>query len=628
MRVRKEMKKSAKTVLKEHFLLFIAVCFLGVYIGAEFSSSLDFLQIGKNVVISDQSDKLKRVDLETVLETYEKGTTSKDQEKTQHLLASKKEKPGNEIFGRSAGVFAGIANSITSGAVYMKAITAVQSVVHSSSITVSIFVVLSGLATILVWFFIQNTFAVVARRIYLEGRTYEYVPAQRFLFLLAARRWMNASFVMFVRKFYLFFWSFTIVGGIIKYYAYYMVPYIVAENPGIKANDAITLSRRMMDGHKWDLFAMQLSFMGWNILGLCTAGLANIVFVIPYRISTYCELYADLREQTISNQVEGFQYFIDPYLHRKASDQELETVYKDVLSVIAKPIKEPKDWKGIRGWLARNAGVILFHNKAEQRYEHEVEKHNKIQELVHAAQGKEYPTRLFWDPEERKRITVDFIHYTRLYSVYSIILLFFMFSFIGWAWEVGFHLVTDGAFANRGVLYGPWLPIYGSGGMLILMCLYRIRKSPMKHFFLSLLLCGVVEYYTAYLLEITHDGMKWWDYTGYFLNLHSRVCAEGLLVFGVGGSVIVYAIAPLVDNLIQKIPRKILVPVCITLVIVFILDLCVATFIRPNTGKGITDYETSITIEQEEFQANENLYLPNCSKGSTIIINTSSVQVM
>ena len=52
---------------------------------------------------------------------------------------------------------------------------------------------------------------------------------------------------------------------------------------------------------------------------------------------------------------------------------------------------------------------------------------------------------------------------------------------------------------------------------------------------------------TSLLMEIFNDGTKWWDYSGYFLNLHGRICAEGLLVFGVGGMIVVYILAPLID---------------------------------------------------------------------------------
>ena len=57
-------------------------------------------------------------------------------------------------------------------------------------------------------------------------------------------------------------WSLTIIGGFIKYYSYYLVPFIVAENPGIKGCEAITLSRKMMNGHKWEAFVFDLSYIG------------------------------------------------------------------------------------------------------------------------------------------------------------------------------------------------------------------------------------------------------------------------------------------------------------------------------------------------------------------------------
>ena len=57
------------------------------------------------------------------------------------------------------------------------------------------------------------------------------------------------------------------------------------------------------------------------------------------------------------------------------------------------------------------------------------------------------------------------------YSVSSLVLMFFTFSGIGWLWEVGLHLVVDGMFFNRGFMAGPWLPIYGTGGVLILVLL-------------------------------------------------------------------------------------------------------------------------------------------------------------
>ena len=157
----------------------------------------------------------------------------------------------------------------------------------------------------------------------------------------------------------------------------------------------------------------------------------------------------------------------------------------------------------------------------------------------------------------------------------------------GWFWEVALHLLQAGEFVNRGVLHGPWLPIYGNGAILILLLLYRLRKKPFAEFTAIIIVCGVIEYMTSLILEFLHGGAKWWDYTGYYLNLNGRICAEGLLVFGVGGMAFIYVLAPMLDNLIEQIQLKILVPLCTVLLLVYCVDTVYST-IHPNTGEGIT----------------------------------------
>ena len=86
--------------------------------------------------------------------------------------------------------------------------------------------------------------------------------------------------------------------------------------------------------------------------------------------------------------------------------------------------------------------------------------------------------------------------------------------------------------------------------------------------------------------------MKWWDYSGYFLNINGRICFEGLLVFGLGGSFITYFAAPILDKLYAKISPKIRIIICVILLVLFGAD-AVYSLQHPNTGKGITDYEKS-----------------------------------
>lgn len=87
-----------------------------------------------------------------------------------------------------------------------------------------------------------------------------------------------------------------------------------------------------------------------------------------------------------------------------------------------------------------------------------------------------------------------------------------------------------------------------------------------------------------------NTGLKWWDYTGYFLNVNGRICAEGLLLFGVGGMAFIYILAPVFDDWIQKIRPHILKIICSILLFVFVCDSVYSHF-EPNEGEGITEYK-------------------------------------
>ena len=101
----------------------------------------------------------------------------------------------------------------------------------------------------------------------------------------------------FLRGLYIFLWSLLlIVPGIVKTYSYAMTPYILADHPEMTANEAITASRKLMDGHKWELFVLQLSFIGWHFVGMLTFGLAYI-WIIPYMSTTTAHFYNYLKSQ-------------------------------------------------------------------------------------------------------------------------------------------------------------------------------------------------------------------------------------------------------------------------------------------------------------------------------------------
>ena len=104
---------------------------------------------------------------------------------------------------------------------------------------------------------------------------------------------------MFLRSLYIFLWSLLfIIPGIIKAYEYLMMPYILAENPEMETKEVFARSKEMMTGEKWRAFVLDLSFIGWKILGILTCCVLSVFFVSPYYYSTLAELYAVLKQKT------------------------------------------------------------------------------------------------------------------------------------------------------------------------------------------------------------------------------------------------------------------------------------------------------------------------------------------
>ena len=108
---------------------------------------------------------------------------------------------------------------------------------------------------------------------------------------------------MFLMGLFVNLWSLLlIVPGLIKAYAYALTPYILIDNPDLSANQAINLSRKMMKGHKLDLFCLGLTFIGWVILSILTFGI-GVLWLVPYMTSATSVFYLDVKAEYEAKQV-------------------------------------------------------------------------------------------------------------------------------------------------------------------------------------------------------------------------------------------------------------------------------------------------------------------------------------
>ena len=144
---------------------------------------------------------------------------------------------------------------------------------------------------------VTNIVQVGCNRYFLENREHKTSIGQLF-YSFQGGRYGSTVWIMFLKKLYIFGWSLLFfIPGIINAYSYLLVPYILAENTSLDRKRVFELSREMMNGHKWDAFVLELSFMGWLILSSLTGGILNIFYVNPYVYATYAEFYSALKAE-------------------------------------------------------------------------------------------------------------------------------------------------------------------------------------------------------------------------------------------------------------------------------------------------------------------------------------------
>ena len=144
--------------------------------------------------------------------------------------------------------------------------------------------------------FVASPIIVGKNRYFMEHRAFDS-KFERLFWSFKSGRYMNVVKIMFWRELKIFLWSLLfVIPGIIKSYEYSMVPYILAENPQISSERAFELSNKMTHGEKWKIFVLDLSFIGWRILGVLCCCVGEI-FLQPYVEATYAELYQVMREK-------------------------------------------------------------------------------------------------------------------------------------------------------------------------------------------------------------------------------------------------------------------------------------------------------------------------------------------
>ena len=176
---------------------------------------------------------------------------------------------------------------------------------------------------------------------------------------------------------------------------------------------------------------------------------------------------------------------------------------------------------------------------------------------------------------------------------------------MGWIYETLFCTIKSGKWENRGFLFGPACPIYGTGAVAISLIMKAalgngIILSLWQIFLIAFIGSAVLEYITSWGLEKLFHA-AWWDYSGLPFNLHGRISLFTSLGFGLAGLLVVHIIAPFTENAVGHI-----IPIAIELlslcfIFVFAADLTLTVTVLYHFDRMVVRMENSFNQSMESI---------------------------
>lgn len=520
---RKVMKKKARISMKQNYWRMISVCFLAAMLAGAYPSSTTFLgsqalipSIERRVSAPFASEDTNSEVITEIVRRLFHGTFISD------FMAS----PASFL----ADILVDLGSTSTSA--FFSLLRAVNNFLTESWDISTFLLILGVIVSLLYHFFISNMLLVGERRYFLEAHSYRQAPISKIFFLYKLRCIAGPAWILFCRTVFQLLWGLTIVGGVIKYYEYRMIPFILAENPKISRRDAFFLSRQLMQHSKWKLFKMHVSFIGWKLLSLLTFGILDLVFVTPYMSASEAELYLTLRRNYVLSRSPRYEFLNDSYLEHVPSEDEL---------LISKALYDD----------SRGPYTKISYFNPEQ-----------------------YPVFLFSVQPPFKAVRSP-ARAVRKYDFLSLVFLFHVFSILGWLAETAVHLLANGTLSDSFDPFLPWLPLYGIYGIIIILFIKKLSDRPVLVFLVNFLVYTVEEYAASLLIE-SALGLQPWDYSGYFLNLSGRVYVGGSVSVALFGCAFLYYIAPRCADHFLKLKKIWRFLLCFVLTVLFIADIALA----------------------------------------------------
>lgn len=206
---------------------------------------------------------------------------------------------------------------------------------------------------------------------------------------------------------------------------------------------------------------------------------------------------------------------------------------------------------------------------------------------------------------------IDFINIRKVMnhmSVYKLsqwILIFFIYSFLGWIWESTFKSIKQKKLVNRGYLNGPWLPIYGFGAIIILYVTLPFKNDNLLIFILGMISASVFELVVGYVMEKLFHA-RYWDYTKIPFNIKGYIALPVSILWGFFSLILVNLIDAPVYDLVSNIKFHYLYVIDAFLLVLLVVDTILSTIQALDLKVVLNLHSFSIDNLRKSVDQNNN----------------------
>ena len=185
------------------------------------------------------------------------------------------------------------------------------------------------------------------------------------------------------------------------------------------------------------------------------------------------------------------------------------------------------------------------------------------------------------------------------------IILFFIYSFIGWIIEEIDILIETKELTYRGFLVGPICPIYGFSSLIMVLLLSVFKDNIFFLFISSFIICTLVEYLTSLVMEKMFN-VRWWDYSHMKFNINGRIALRNSIFFGIMGVLLVYFINPFLLNLLIGFDSRLIFRIAYLLLGLCIMDFIVSFNVLLNLKKMLVLENISVKSKVSNIFRKDN----------------------